>query len=395
MNKEAGSLVKDCAEFLGKEVSVKQIDRELREIFASDKGIARASLTNLAIYNEEGNQANRNTGIIQDLTREHACRALLVVSQPVGEREVRAWVQAHCNIGSGGEKAVCSEQVSFLLCGSSADLVRNIVFAHLDSDLPLIFWWQGELSEVFEDRLYSRIDRLIVDSRDWAEPAAQFLRLVAAVKGSGASYVMHDLAYTQSNQLREAVAVCFDEPAAQKVIETLSKVEICYATGQRMTAVWLMAWLANRLKLELNTLRSSRDAYAFERSGSQHGNEVRSESFQICLEEDGKTKGASESCEDASGGAKADIQPSPILRVSLLAGKDGARFDIVRSDDGQGNVFWRLGREIPGWSESYELWPTRSFGDVDLVHEILMRAGQNRLMNELLPLVRSLLGVAN
>lgn len=372
MSKEAGGLAQMNTDLLGKEVSVKQIDRELREFFASDTGYARASLMNLAIYSESEERVGRNTEIIQELTREHACRALLIVSQTGGERKIQSWVQAHCNIGSGGEKAVCSEQVTFLLSGSSSDLVRNIVFAHLDADLPLIFWWQGELSEVFEDRLYSRIDRLIVDSRGWADPAAQFLRLSTARKDDGARYVIHDMAYTQSNQLREAVVICFDEPAALEEVNALSEAEICYSGGQRMTAVWLAAWLANRLGVELNSSQSSESCFTFERSAGSH------KTFQITLSED-------------EGGEDGDCSSPPISKVSMRTGEEGAHFDIIRSEDGKGSIFWTLNRAIPGRPETSDLWPIRGVGDVGLVSEILMRAGRNRVMDELLPSVRSLL----
>ena len=76
----------------------------------------------------------------------------------------RAWIQAHCQINRRGEKSVCSEQISFFLTGRSPGLLRNVVFAHLDSDLPLAFWWRGEFSDAFEERLYSRIDRLLFGS---------------------------------------------------------------------------------------------------------------------------------------------------------------------------------------------------------------------------------------
>ncbi len=374
MNKEAGCMAKIPTDLLGKEVAVKQIDRELHEFFASDTGIARASLINLAIYSESVDRVQRNTNVIEELTREHACRALLIVSQPEGEMAARAWVQAHCNIDACGKKAVCSEQVSFLLCGSSADMVRNIVFAHLDADLPLVFWWQGELSEVFEERLFSRIGRLLVDSRDWADPAAQFLRLASASRDGSTSYVVHDLAYTQSNQLREAVALCFDDPAALGQIGSLSKVEICYASGQRMTALWVVAWLANRLKVELNPARSEGEDYMFETQRD------RPTALQICLTESEKA-------------IVGEQTSPPILKVILLAGEEGARFDIVRSDDGQGGGFWHLKRSIPDRPETADLWPIRSSGNVGLVNEILMRAGRNRLMVELLPQMRALLTV--
>ena len=74
----------------------------------------------------------------------------------------------------------------------------------------------------------------------------------------------------------------------------------------------------------------------------------------------------------------------------MWAGEDGARFDIIRSGDG-GGAFWSLKRAIPGRPGTSDLWPIRGFGDVGLVNEILMRAGRNRMMNELLPLLRALL----
>lgn len=374
MSKEAGCLTTMNTESLGKEVPVKQIDSALREFFASDEGVARASLMNLAIYSESVDRVNENTELIHELTRNHACRALLIVSQPEGEREVHAWVQAHCNIGSGGEKAVCSEQVSFFLGGSSADLVRNIVFAHLDADLPLTFWWQGELSDVFEDRLYSRIHRLIVDSRTWADPAAQFLRLANSVKDGGASYVMHDLAFTQSNQLREAVAICFDDPAALEQIEVLSEAEIYYSASHHMTAIWMVAWLANRLGLELNSKQSSEGHYVFAGQGGRNG------VFHIRLVEN-----------QGSGDVSETV--SPISKLSILAGREGARFDIIRSTDGQDGVFWQLKRAIPLRPGTSDLWPVRSYGYAGLIGEILMRAGRNRILDKLMPLVRELLTI--
>ena len=221
MVKEVDCLAEIDTDSLGKEVSVDQIDAELHEIFTSDTGISRASLINLAIYSETVEQIAQNTRLIQDLTGEQACRSLLIVSQPEGGQRVRSWVQAHCNIGGSGEKTVCSEQISFLLCGGSANLVRNVVFAHLDADLPLIFWWQGELSDVFADRLYSRIDRLVVDRRDWRDPATQFLRLMSDSRESCAAYVIHAMAFNQSNQLREAVAVCLASPMDQSDVNAL------------------------------------------------------------------------------------------------------------------------------------------------------------------------------
>ncbi len=374
MVKEAECLAEIDTDSLGREVPVGQIDAELHEFFASDTGISRASLINLAIYSETVGQMAQNTRLIQDLTREQACRSLLIVSQPEGARQVRSWVQAHCNLDGGGEQTVCSEQISFLLCGGSANLVRNVVFAHLDADLPLVFWWQGELSEVFENGLYSRIDRLVVDSRDWRDPATQFLRLVDASRESGSDYVIHDMAFTQSNQLREAVAVCFDSPLAQTEVKALSKVGIRYLSGHRMVAIWLVAWFANRLGLVLNSDRSGKEVFVLNRQGGGNG------TLRIGLEE-----------LDAPGDV--DLQAPPIPGVTLHVGKNRGRFEIANSDDGHGNKFWQLSQDLPGQATENKLLPARKFERVHLLSEILMRAGKNRMMDELLPQIRALLTV--
>ena len=76
---------------------------------------------------------------------------------------------------------MCSEQLSFVLEGGDAAQVQNIVFAHLDSDLPLVVWWQADLTQNFEERFYSRIDTLIIDSSRWTDPVRQFDALLAAM----------------------------------------------------------------------------------------------------------------------------------------------------------------------------------------------------------------------
>ena len=111
-------------------------------------------MMNFAIYEERADALVPNSQLLAEIISEHACRGILIAA-PRGESdhpEIRAWVTAHCQL-RGGEKAVCSEQLAFLINPPNPSLVRNTVFAHLDSDLPLVLWWRGELSDQFEERL--------------------------------------------------------------------------------------------------------------------------------------------------------------------------------------------------------------------------------------------------
>src|SRR3954462_4141362 len=133
---------------LGTPVEINRIQKELKKIWdTGDGGMTRASLMNLAVYSEEPGSLEKNTDLIAQLTEDHACRAIVIGADPSAkENRVEAWISAHCHMRSGN-KQVCSEHLSFLLEGPCTSLLPNIVFSHLDSDLPFCLWWQGNLHD--------------------------------------------------------------------------------------------------------------------------------------------------------------------------------------------------------------------------------------------------------
>jgi hypothetical protein len=126
-------------------------------------------------------------------------------------------------------------------------MLPNIVFAHLDTDLPLYLWWQGELPSDPEPQLWTWVDRLIIDSVGWANPAAQF-RLLREIEAlSRGRCAVSDLAWTRLFHLRYALAALLDLPGAREMIAGPGRVVIRHAPGQRQTALELLGWLASRL----------------------------------------------------------------------------------------------------------------------------------------------------
>lgn len=243
---------------LGTEVPLSQVEKELKNLFASDKAVTRASLMNFAIYSEKPDSLDENTALIREVTREHACRALLIAVSPGAEKlNVRSWITAHCNLATGGEKSICSEQITFLMEGQSAYLVPNTVLSRLDSDLPLIFWWQGQLSENFEPTLYTRIDRLIIDSGEWQNPIEQLTRLEKAYQEPGSHFNVMDLAWTRVLQLRLAMAACFDDPTALAELPRMTSVEICHSKSHGLDARMLAAWMAHQAGWEIVQAKSA------------------------------------------------------------------------------------------------------------------------------------------
>ncbi len=237
----------------GLPVAVGEIERQLGLLWEqSEAGKVRASLINLVIYSEEPGALERNTALLASIAANHAFRALVVQGNPQAEKsDVRAWITAHCHRRDAGQKEICSEQITFQLDGPAASMLPNIVFAHLDSDLPLYLWWQGELPTEPEPQLWRWVERLIVDSVAWQQPSAQFRALREIEKLGRGRCAVSDLTWTRFFHLRYAVAAVFDLPAVRESSYGLGHLTITHAPDQRITALEFLGWMASRLEWSL------------------------------------------------------------------------------------------------------------------------------------------------
>jgi glucose-6-phosphate dehydrogenase assembly protein OpcA len=339
---------------LGQPVAVGDIDRELRKLWEADEAATNASLMNFAVYSESADDLENNSEAIQGLAREHACRAILIgMERECEEMSVQAWITAHCHL-LDGNKSVCCEQLSFLLRGKAVGRLRNTVFAHLNSDLPLVFWWQGELSDLFEERLYSLMDRLIVDSSEWQDVPAGFRKLASAVENSRCQMAIQDIAWTRTYHFRLGIAGLFDDSSAQEMLETLSTVSV-EARPENWTSAWMMiAWLGTQL--EWTYLGTD--------------NEDRGKTFRFARAEGGEIE--VRLVENPEG--------APLSKVTLA--NENTSVSVTRERD-KSNL--TLSLEAPH-HEVNQMTPADPDGRVELVTEQLSRGGKNSLFRKVWPL---------
>jgi glucose-6-phosphate dehydrogenase assembly protein OpcA len=238
----------------GLPVEVGDIDRQLGLLWENSTAAkVRASLVNLVIYSEAADAIAANTPLLSEIAADHAFRALLVQGHPhAAQSGVHAWITAHCHLREAGKKEICSEQITFQLDGPAAGRLPSIVFSHLDTDLPLYLWWQGDLHPDPDPGLWRWVDRLIIDSHSWSAPAAQFRILQEVRSLSRPRSALCDLNWTRLFHLRYAVAQIFDLPAALARLDRLDRVDIAHAPGHRLTALQLLGWLASRLDWHLD-----------------------------------------------------------------------------------------------------------------------------------------------
>lgn len=240
----------------GLPVEVGAIDKQLKQLWSQEHGAAtRASLINFAVYAEGPGAMESNTALIAEFTREHACRAILIVADPAAPAEgVQAWISAHCHLSRAGAKQVCCEQITFLLEGNSKNLIPNIVFSHLDSDLPLYLWWQADCPDHCDTQLWSWVDWLIFDSQSWPNPKEQFARLRETIIPSNRRMTVCDLNWTRLMPIREALARVFDLPENAAQLARIERVSITYAAGYRSTALLMVSWLITQLGWKLERI---------------------------------------------------------------------------------------------------------------------------------------------
>lgn len=342
----------NCPE-LGLEVPVSEIEKELRKLWEQDEARTNATLMNLVVYSEKPGALVENSAIIRNLTTEHACRAILVeINRAEPMPDLRAWITAHCHLAHG-RKSVCCEQIAFYLTGRVTGRFRNTVFAHLNSDLPLTFWWQGELSEILTERLVSVMDRLIVDSSSWVDPAASFQRVEDA-SSANSDLILQDHAWTRTWQFRLGVASVFDDPAAQNALPEIDAVEITYHPAHRNSMLQMLAWLGVQAGWKD---RMSFKGFAFETASGG--------TISVTLHED------------------AAAPP-----LSLLVLRAGDKSATISQAAGAAHVERRI--DAPGYGVT-SLSPIDPSSPEELVALQLARGGKNSLFQKILPRFRKML----
>ncbi len=254
---------------LGLAVKTDEIDKELKKLWAESEGsMTRASLINLAVYNEAPGSLEKNTQIIAKIAENHACRAIVIGADcKAKENRLEAWLSAHCHVSRAGGKQICSEQLSFRLEGPCTNLMPSIVFSHLDSDLPFYLWWQDEFHDPMDPQLWEWVDRLIYDSQTWSSFAAQMGLVETAQQEARQRVVLCDLNWTRLDKIRFALAQFFDHPASHHHFGKIESARIDFASEFRSTAVLLAGWLAAQLNWRAEKTKTENKLRFYDSSG--------------------------------------------------------------------------------------------------------------------------------
>jgi glucose-6-phosphate dehydrogenase assembly protein OpcA len=346
----------------GLAVEIGQIQRELKKQWQEGDGIAtRASRLNLVVFSDAPHSLRANTALIEQITRQHALRAILISAKPqTTERRIRAWVNAHCQVSKSGGRQRCSEQIAFQLEGDARNLglTPNLIFSHLDSDLPLYLWRQGEFSAGPDERLMAWVDRLIFDSAEWPNPAAQFAIVRRIDAHVDLDTVLADLNWTRLRGWRLALAQFPDLEGGSEAFANLTALEVSFGPDAGLAAMLLTGWLAAQLGWK--AAADPTGNAAFQGSSGQ----------PIAV-------------------AFTEGEGSGILRVKLNAA-DGSEFVVSHEP---GSAFLNTKSVVGAYGRSeQQVLPIGAVEVADLVSAELVHGGEHRVYLKALELIMPMLG---
>jgi len=231
------------------DTTISDIERELarlREEIAppgEHSSLRTSSMTHIAWVPEAWERAAFET--LAGLAERHPSRGIVLLPRPEEERDVLdADVDLRCFRTEGLQREICAEVIAIRLNGARAKAPVSVVMPLLIPDLPVFLRWRGELPlhAPHTDRpvpeLVDIVDRLIVDSREWPDPAQGFAQLAELFE----RVVVSDIAWARTEPWREAIAALWPEVAETSLLR---------ATGPEAEALLLVRWLRTRLRREI------------------------------------------------------------------------------------------------------------------------------------------------
>ena len=234
------------SELASKITSIRGIERELSrlraEATATDDGpnLRTSVATHVAWVPAEWAEAAMET--LAGLGERHPSRTIVLFPRPDDSRdELEAEVDLRCFARGGAGKSVCSEVISIRLYGRRAAAPASVVVPLLITDLPVFLRWRGEphFGAPELEQLLDEVDRLVVDSREWARVERALARLPRVFD----RVVVSDIAWARILPWREAIADLWPDVADASTLRV---------AGPRADSLLLALWLGSRLRREID-----------------------------------------------------------------------------------------------------------------------------------------------
>jgi hypothetical protein len=225
----------------GEDIRLSEVEARLAELRVAGvregqaPNLRTSVMTHIAWVPERWLEPARAT--LAGMGEAHPSRTILLRPEPLSPLDrLDATVAVECYDIPGIERNVCSEIVELRLHGRRASAPASVVIPLLIPDLPVFCRWRGDLpfGAAELEGLLDVIDRLIVDSSEWEDPAGSYERLA----GLFARCAVSDIAWARTTTWRAALAERWPGIASVQTLQV---------AGPQADALLLVGWLRARL----------------------------------------------------------------------------------------------------------------------------------------------------
>ncbi len=260
-------------------IDVNAIEKNLSELWRTqqdgDDAVTRAALWNVVAHTSNSDRHAEASETLGKASAAVPQRTIVIRSNPADEAELTSWINANCHTIGGG-KQVYSEEINIIAGGDRIHRVPPVVNALLIPDMPVAFWWLGDLPnehEAYVELLLESADRLIVDSVNFDSPAD--LALVSRI-AEQTSTSPADLNWGRLEEWRAATASIFDPPAMRNRLGSIRRVRVIAGSsnheffGESIESLLYASWLSVQTGHTVDSTGAVEGAggpidYAFER----------------------------------------------------------------------------------------------------------------------------------
>jgi glucose-6-phosphate dehydrogenase assembly protein OpcA len=340
--------------------------------------VMRASVLTLLAFVESEEAGRETFDLVSHVIAQNPCRAILMVAEPK-ERSagLSAWISAQCHLPPSGARQVCCEQIYLRARGEAVKGLDNVVIPLIVPELPVYLWWRaGRFAPPgFLDQVLRVTNRVLVDSGRFEEPEvdlATLARQVERFRKNVSGMAFSDLNWARLTPCRELIAQNFDSEEARSCLQDLAEVSLEWeqeaeAEGGRIAqALLLTAWLASRLGWQpVSRITSS--------ASPGRVMEFRRGDQPIRVE---------------WAVRKGTGKPSTPLKVTLKTGSaPSSQFSVSEAAE---EGIARTRAEMPGHSPIERTTRLLVMGEVELVNEELKFPERDRVYEEALNLIASM-----
>lgn len=233
----------------GGAMSVEQIEHELGRLRMNEDGTLglRASVLNLIVVADD-ESASEITTSVSELADLYPSRAIVLVPDPEGERNLDVRLSAFCSVRGGGGARVCAEQITIHAGGPPAEHLESLAGPLLVPDLPVFLWYPGVFSSSSPEfaGMKDLADRIIVNSAASGDTEAA-LRELSVLLEDPETPAIGDLQWVGLSPWRSLVAELFGSSERGRELDGIHTVELLHNPGGECRALLLVGWLASTL----------------------------------------------------------------------------------------------------------------------------------------------------